>query len=325
MSAEAPKQSGAELKPSQTGGFLPIFLRKLFDVPLESQLPSGLEGFASKIQQGIANYDVAQRQQALEIRSALIASISAEAARKAEIAQKQRELEQKSALAWAEARQILGEFQVEKRLKYIQRAVWGGKGKIIPIEPKFGVSSMGYTAVGLVNEYDKLGGFELVHQYPLFALSKQTIQWSEGSSDEWQYEPKTGNTSISVVVLRKLDSEEDEKVLSIHSEGEIGRRKEGTFVHDPHYFTYDFAYKYDDWRGLGSTEPTSGSGVLHVNIPVATQESTALLDSALAQEANYRITNGLLPSQLEESARKVLGEVKQRPCWMKWTRNRNNV
>lgn len=314
MAAEAPKYN-EDPQPSQLGGCLPWFIRRFF-VP---QPPPGLENFATKIHQGIDNHLATQRQQELDRKNAEAAERRAEAALRAEAAQEQRVFEQRKTEAATEARKILSEFQIEERLKYIQRTVWKGNGHVRFIEP--GVYR---TIGGTYGLDDRLGGFELIHQYPLFELNKRTVEWSEGSSDEWQYGPKIGSTSLSVVVLKKSDLKEGKRVLSILSKGEIGKRKEGTYVHDPHYLIYDFSHATDSI--LGNTfDEFPGSNVLHVNVPVGLKESTALLDSALAEETNYRIVNKFLPSQLEGRARQILGDVKQRPCWLRWTRNRNDL
>lgn len=312
MSAEAPKPTGipAPDTPKEAQGCLPGFLRRFF-VP---QPLYGLEDFATKIQQGINNHNEAQRQQALERRNAATADMIAETARKVVAAQHQRELEQEIASTMVEARKILDEFKIEEKLKYIQKIVWKGKGKLRLIEPgtELGTDPI-FGSNAMFGTSKRLGGLELVHQYPLFELNKRTVEHYEGSFDEWQYAPKTGSTSISVLVLDK-----GEKVLGVRSAGEIGKRKEGTYVHDPHYLTYDFSHTMDS--SLGNTfDEFPGSNVLHVDIPIGLEESTALLDSALSQEVNFRITNKFLPSQLEDRARTILSGVKQRPCWMKWT------
>lgn len=306
MSIEVQKDPGitAPVTPREPQGRLPGFLRRLF-VP---QPPPELENFTTKIHQGIDNHLATQRQQELERKNAEAAERRAEAALRVEVAQEQRAFEQKKAEAVTEAKKILGEFQIEERLKYIQRTVWKGKGNVRFIEP--GVICRIDGTCGLD---DRLGGFELIHQYPLFILNQRTVEHYEGGFDEWRYEPKMSGTSLSIV----LKEEGGKKVLNILSKGEIGKRKEGTYVHDPHYYTYDFSCKEDGLSNPYDRFP--GSDLLHVSIPIATQESAALLDSALALEANFRITNNFLPSQLEDRARTVLRGVKQRPCWMKWT------
>lgn len=76
-----------------------------------------------------------------------------------------------------------------------------------------------------------------------------------------------------------------------------------------------------NWCYRRSAYTTNTHNLSGAVIPIAIQESRALLDSALSQEASSRLTNELLPSQLEEKARRVLAEVKRRPGWLKWTRN----
>lgn len=322
MSVEAPKEAGttAPITPQKPEGGFSRLLRKLLEVPSESQStpqpvsrimqpPPGLEDFAAKIQQGRDDHLSTQRQQELDRKNAVAVRLSAEVAEKAQAVAKQRELKETRVEAVTAAKKILDEFQVEEKLKYIRGTIWGGKGRIRFIEPEFERRSI----YGTVEPSNRLGGLELVYQYPLFELRKSEYDLSGESLDKWRYDPKTGGTSLSIV----LKEEGDKKVLNVLSKGEIGKRKEGTYVHDPHYYTYDFSYEKD---GLSnSSDRFPGCDFLGISIPIATQESTVLLDLALAQEANFRITNKFLPSQLEENARRVLVEVKRRPAWRNWS------
>lgn len=299
MSAEASRNPGiGEPTPPRRpeSGFSRL-LGRLFTVG--SATSQGVEDFTSKIHQVVGDHFATVRHQELERKNAEVANIAYAAEEKSKAAQRQRDLEQKRATALAEIKGILGEFQIEEKLKYIQKNVWGGKGRIRIVEPEFST------------EYDKLGGLELVHQYPFFRQNSRTIIFTGGESEgesatEYRYEPKTGSTSLSIAVLRQHGSEEDEKVLAIHSVDDISRCYSGNFetIHQRGLHTY-----------LG------GTNFFGITIPISSPESEALLGSALAQEVSYRLTNKLLPSQIEEIARKILAVVKQRPGWHGWTRN----
>ncbi len=320
MSAEAPKEAGtpAPVTPREPEGGLSRFLNKLFGEPsaLQPTLrivqpPPGLEGFAAKIQQGIDGHLAAVSQQELERQNAEAARLAAEVAEKAQAVATQRELEQKRGIAMAEARQILDEFQIEEKLRFIQKTVWGGKGKIRSIEPKFGIYPMGFTAVG-VDEYDELGGIELVRQYQLPVFHESMKYGSSGDDGgpyySWQYVSETSGTSISIVVLKQIGSWKGEKILRVGSKYSAGQRNQEHFGY--YYSTYHEHYSI----GQAGSFPD-------VNIPVGSRDSKALLDLALEDETNYRLANNLVPSELEERARIILAEAKRRPSWQRWTSN----
>lgn len=321
MSAEAPKQFGAEHQPSELGGCLPRFLRKfVVDPPQQTQSPPGLDDFAGKIQQGIANHLTVQRQQELDRQNAEAASKAAELSIQAKLAQKQREIRETKAAMMAEARQVLDEFQVEDRLRYIQRMVWKGQGMIRFVEPELYLRRPGSSypidqklpsAVDSeIQKGKRLGGLELVHQYQLPCFEETEVD-SYGNYGgpfyRWRYTSRTSETSLSVVVLDQEESGQNEKMLSIHSKCDIGRYDEGHFGY--HYSTSHQHYS------------VSVNPVLDVNIASSTRDSKALLDQAFATETAGRLFNNLLPSQLEKSASKILAEARRKPCWGKWTTN----
>ncbi|MBI2036584.1 hypothetical protein HYT17_03065 [Candidatus Microgenomates bacterium] len=292
MSAEAPRSNdaGEPIPPQRREGGFSRFLRGFLKLPFEIQQVQPdpeLSDFAGKIQQVVGGHLATVRQQEVSVRNREATLATLEAEERARVAQRQRELEQKRATAMTEANGILSEFRVEERLRYIQRAVWEGRGRIRIIEPEFGTNS------------DRLGGLELVHQYPFFRYRTKEIvfnSWDGGSRTESQYAPDVAQTSLSIIISRKQGSGEGEETLDINSQYEVGTREQRT----PRF----------------RSETVS---IIGVHIPISTTDSRTLLDSAFAQETTYRLTNQLLPSQLEKNAGRILAEVQRLPSWSKWT------
>lgn len=311
MAAETPKY-GEDSQPSQLGGCLPWFLRRFF-VP---QPPPGLEDFATKIHQRIDNHLTAQRQQQLKRRNAETARVADEKRREVEAAQYQRELEQEKTSTLAEAKKILDDFRVEEKLKYIQKTVWKGKGRIRLIEPNIEIKKDPILGIKnpIFGSLNILGGFELVHEYQLPVFREKAVYGSDGEGPyyRWQYEPETSGTNISIVIVGQRGSGGDGKMMSVRSEYSIGQRKE-------EYFGYGNGTRHEHYSvGSAGDIPT-------VDIPIESRDGASLLDSALAKETDYRLTHNLRPSQLEDRARAILAEAKRKPCWLKWTANAHDL
>ncbi len=249
-------------------------LRKFF-VP---KPPAGLEDFASRLERGIGDY--------LKTQSYKTANISNGITSKEEVLY-QEELEQEKAKVMAEAMSTLRVFNVEDKLEYIKDKIWRRRGEIVPIEPEPEIS----------------GGLKLVYEYPFFKFSHKVTGWNGTPTDEWRYDPKKGETSISFVVSRTPQGTE---ILIVNSKYEYGDRRGGTYVRAPHFFT-------------------NTGNLLSVDILVAAPESKPFLDSELIQESGKRIAERLLPSQLEEKAKRILREIERKPSWKEWTGNRNDL
>lgn len=143
------------------------------------------------------------------------------------------------------------------------------------------------------------GGLKLVCEYPFFKFSHRhrVTGWNGTPTDEWRYDPIKGETSISVVSRTQG--------IEVNSKYEYGDRRGGTYVKAPHFFT-------------------NTGNLLSVDILVA-PESKSLLDSVLIQESGKRIAERLLPSQLEEKAKRILREIERKSSWKEWTGNRNDL
>ncbi|OGY11847.1 MAG: hypothetical protein A2802_01340 [Candidatus Woykebacteria bacterium RIFCSPHIGHO2_01_FULL_43_29] len=307
MSVEAPKQTGAL-----------EFLRRLFgdankellQQPTSSiiQPPRGLEEFADHIQSVIDGRFAAQRQKENDIEAAKAAQVAAGAEKERRVTQRQEELEREE---WArpykdeqeriarETTAILTAFRVVDRLQYIKDTAWGGKGEIRPLgsESFIAGKKASYTHQNYAyNRGRYLGGFELVYSYPSCKLIDGfKTEYGFDSSDFYhmqQYVPDTNSTRLSVRVLNmEQDSGEDRKELSISSVADV---------------------LFPDLHGAVAVE------FFVACIPRETGESGALLESALMQEASQRVDRRHLPSQLGETARNKLAEVKRGSNWQKW-------
>lgn len=315
MSVEAPKGNQ---------GCLPRFLRRFIteasepqpipqSKPSVVQPPLGLENFADQIRSVVDGRLTAQRQKEHDIEAAKAAQIAAsiEADRKAAEAlskpyrdEEDRKYREKQEQIAKELAAVLEKFRVVERLGYIRDTVWGGKGEIRPVGGKVSVAGKkaNYTHQNdAYNHETDRGGLELVYQYPSVKLldspkieGRFNIEGSSspGSPHMQKYVPDTNSTALRVKVLdTEQDSGEDKKELRISSVTVLspGCR---IFVSDFEFFS--------------------------VCMPREKDESEALLEVALKQETIKRVDDGLLPSQLEKSARKMLIEAQRGPNWQKW-------
>ncbi|KKR10144.1 MAG: hypothetical protein A3D24_01620 [Candidatus Blackburnbacteria bacterium RIFCSPHIGHO2_02_FULL_39_13] len=294
MSAEAPRNPDTRepIHSQKSKGALFASLQRFFGVsdgqpiqPLTSRIiqpPPGLEAFAFNLQQGVNDYVTAQRRIEFDTARENAIRLAAETEERAVAIQRQKELDDqeraREETITRETSKILQGFNIAQSLRYIQETVWGGKGKVRPIENRH-MFTDGLVWYGLT----VLGGFELVHEYPSCKLMEEY----RGDYDfpytvwrKWQYMPSTDSTSLSVRLTRVAqgDSEEGEKKLLISS------------------------------SALGS----------HSNILVEDNEALPELEAALIEEAGYRISHSLLPSQLEQGAKRNLTEAQRSRGWKKW-------
>lgn len=290
-------------------GFIERFLGK----PQLSQPPQEIDDFVNQLQERINNHLAAQRQLELEKRNTQAANeaITIEEAKR--VAQRQREREVKAGLekdeALAEAMEILRDYQIEAKLKHIQKVIWGGKGKIRLIEPELEI------AYGERKGSDRLGGLQLIHEYPFFTR----IVWQESDStgdsiwNEWKYEPRTISRGLSVVVFRQRESDANGKILNMHSEAEIHDTEFEETLRSIHSRDQDASFR------------TKVLTIMDLDIHIDTGESKRLLDSALAQESVDRTARNLLPTMLEQEASGRLAIARRSPSWMKATRDHFGV
>lgn len=300
-------------------GFIERFLGKL-QAPLPSPrvgrflgnsqapLPSqGIGDFVNQLQGGINDHLATQIQLELERRNIQTANEAIRIEEAKKMAQRQREQETQARLekaeALTEAMKVLKDYQVEAKLKHIQEAVWRGRGKIRLVEPELEI------AHGERKGSDRLGGLQLIHEYPFFTR----IVWQEGDGDafwnEWKYEPRTISSGLSVVVFRQKESDANGKMLKIHSEAEI------------HDTEYEETLRSIHSRDKDASFYTKVLTIINLDIPVGTSESKGLLDSALTQESVDRTARNLLPTRLEQEAGRRLAIAKRSPSWMKATRD----
>ncbi len=290
-------------------GFIERFLGKS-RAPLP---PQRINDFVNQLQGGINDHLATQRQIELERRNIQTASeaIRIEEAKKME--QRQRDQETQARLekaeALTEAMEVLKDYQVEAKLKHIQQAVWRGRGKIRVVEPELEI------AHGERKGSDRLGGLQLIHEYPFFTR----IVWQESDStgdaiwNEWKYEPRTISRGLSVVVFRQRESDANGKILNICSEAEI------------HNTEYEETLRSIHSRDQDASFYTKVLTIINLNIPVGTSESKGLLDSALTQESVDITARNLLPTRLEQEAGRRLAIAKRSPSWMKATRDHFGV
>lgn len=308
MSTEVPRSNGTgEPIPSQAskGGFS-RFLRRLFAEPPELvsvqpiprvvQLPPHMEGFADKIQQGIAGQIVVDEQRKLEWQKGVDKLRTEEAEKQAQAGAEQRERAQqlriKTERATTEGAEVLGKFQIAEKLEVIRQTVWEGRGEIVPFRPYFDFPHYGewdrirdkiwrgeisYRKQPPKPKYDLLGGVELVFEYPDVVWVKtevnsdSTIQtFSYSSSQGTEPSPFAARTSLNVHVLNiHEDSKEDKKVLEISAVAPFLR----------------------------------GGQMIDVTIPIDAKDGETLLEEALIKDSAYRTARGFIPSILEEEGK----------------------
>lgn len=269
MSAEAPRNTGitAPVTPQESQGGLHRFLRRFF-VP---QPQSGLENFATRLHQREDSYLALQRQQDTLGRSIEASSMVINATFRAEALQTHTEREEQFRARGREALKILQDFQISKRLRYIRGTVlWGGKGKIGPIEERLATFS-GSDYISTV------GGLELVHQYPgCHQISVTTCYGGEMDTTIEKFVSDTRFTKLAIKVIHiEHDSGESEYALRILSGVESSSSN------------YNILYP---------------SNILEMDIPIKAKDSIALLDQSLIKEIDQRLNRGLSPKQLERKA-----------------------
>lgn len=307
MSAEAPKGNQ---------GCLPGFLRRFVAGVSEPWLipqskpnvihpPVGLENFAGQIQSVIDGRFAAQRQKEHDdIEAAKAAEIAAsikaaEALTKPYIDEEVRKYREKQEQTAKELAAILERFRVVERLEYIRDTVWGGKGEIRPDDT--------YQFKDEYGTHTFRGGVKLVYQYPgvklldmpqVFGYAGIDSPSRPGNPHMQKYIPDTWSTNLRIGVYdTKKDSGEDRKLLSISSFRDLS-------ISGHQYFQ----------EALESQQYPQFFGDF---IPRETDGSEALLEAVLKQETIKRVDDGLLPSQLEQSARKLLEEAQRSPYWQK--------
>lgn len=274
--------------------------------PRVIQPPLGLENFADQIQSVVDGRFAAQRQKEHDDIEAARA-VQIEADRKAAEAlskpyrdEEDRKYREKQEQAAKELAAILERFRVVERLEYIRDTVWGGKGEIRPDDT--------YQFKDDYGTHTFRGGVKLVYQYPGVKLldMPQVFGYAGidgpsrlGNPHMQKYVPDTWSTNLRIGVYdTKKDSGEDQKRLSISSFRDLS-------ISGHQYFQ----------EALESQQCPQFFGDF---IPRETNGSEALLEEALKQETIKRVDEGLLPSQLEKSARKMLTEAQRGPNWQKW-------
>lgn len=289
------KEAGATapVTPQKPEGGFSRFLRKLFDVPSESQPtqqsapriiqpPPGLEDFAAQIQQGVNEHLSAQRQQELDRQKAEAAKIAAEVEKQAITAQRKRDLEDRERItreeAITEAAKVLKDFRIAERLEYIRDTVWEGKGKINPVESKFGIK------IG-EKRGDMLGGFELVFRYPSVRF------W-----DEWHTSDSDGVGTCT-----------EENFYNInHTYGHAEISEDLTIL------AIDVLNLHGDSGNGEKVLRVDGCMFLSSEIPTETKDGEAVLEAALIRESISRAASGNLPSMLEKSGIRKITRFKNR-------------
>lgn len=297
MSAEAPKPTGmtAPVTPQEPQGCLPGFLRRLVvgtsepqfisgSAPKLTQPPPGLENFSAGIKQGIDDHFASVRQQDLERRNAEAARLAIENGKQSIAVLRQLRVEEQAILSRersiAEAADVLKNLRIAERLEYIRGAYWEGKGEVRPVAP---------------GEYgERLGGFELVHEYPSFTKRVEQLfpgKFSYGVSNyRWWYEQRADSTSLRIIALTNsrllIHSNLTSQMFEVDRlSGDLMRKSWG-WGEDP--------------RGMIGYESVDGQKII---VPTDLPDRETLLQKAITQEVVYRMTHKLLPSQLETAAK----------------------
>lgn len=265
------------------------------------QPPVGLEDFDGKIQQEQNNILEDEKQKNLDRQNSAREYLATRAAEEAMAMQKQRRIEDQEKARITEATRVLDTFHIAERLKYIQESVWEGKGHINMLGSLFGGSRAGYwdpswgsPASWIDVGADRLGGLELIYEYPSF--TEETVSTGYETED-WWYKPCTIYTSlrISVVNLR-IKYKEARQVLELSSS-----------------------------FGSSFSSGVVGHKILDMDIPIDSEDSDALLIKTLAQETAIRKHRESMPVQLEEGAAEDLARAKQSPHWLKRTSRRFTI
>ncbi|MFH1536175.1 MAG: hypothetical protein ABIC96_03865 [Patescibacteria group bacterium] len=246
-----------------------------------------VEGFANRLQQ-IANDSLArQKQQKVDERNTQAVRVTAAAASKEEAARKQREREEFLKTRKTEGLKVLHDFQIEKRLKYIQKTVWEGKGGVRSVLDE----DLRYSDRGVGTDwFVQRAGFELVHQYP--GSRKVTEYYSSESGGDYsidRYVPYTGVTRLRVLVI---DLEHES------GESEIALLEISSATYSPS--------EADMKRGIRSF-----TNFLEINIPAKAEDSVVQLEQALLCESITRVDSGFLPNQWETRGSRELTEARR--------------
>lgn len=286
MSAQERKEAGAPITPLAPTGNPFATLQST----LRLVQPPGLEGFVAKIQQGIDDYLLTQRQQELD-------RINAGAAKKLQDEQGQKEInwyeelmrlqEAKDAV---EAAEILKDFRVAERLEYIRATAWEGQGKIIP----FGSHRL--LPDPYLMDYISLGGLRLTYLFPYFDLMDHELP-EDNHLQDWfrrhrmKYVPKEGSSNLEVRVLELTKESGDvKKAIQVYS--------------------YNHLYE-SSWKGVGS-------GIDGVLIPLNVEDAETLLEAVLTQDIINRVTSGMLPSRIAAITKTELPKRQESHIWEKW-------
>ncbi len=317
MSAEAPRNSGIgePIPPQKPEGGFSGFFRRLFTAPSELQQtqqpisrivqpPPGLENFAGKLQQGIADHLVADKQRMQEWQRGVDKLRAEEVEKQAKLEAEQRgqaeQLRIKTEKAIAEGAEVLASLKVAEKLEVIRQTVWEGRGEIRPTRVWFDFPCNDEYAkerdrmwsgqipnreLGPRPKYDLLGGLELVFKYPDVVWVETRDNGDGGETSTFDYSPSsgvpsqfTGVTSLNIHVLKvHKEAKEDKTILMI-----------------------------------SSTEPFLRGGRMpkDVTVLVNAEGSETLLDEALTKDSAHRTTCGFIPSLLEEAGRARVDSLK---------------
>lgn len=285
MSKETPRVDAIEV--------VSTFVRRLIKIPnqnhpQESILkivapPPGLEGFATRLQEGIDTHATLLRQREVERKNTEAARLRADAEYKAKEEQRKRDLIEEERLrkenALAEATRVLHKYQVLEKLKYIQQTVWEGKGEIKSVETQFNPNKEKGS--------DKLGGLELVYSFPSHTSEERGDPPHRiGRLYQWRNMPTTESMQLSVSVFAiRGESEATREIIGVSSD-------------------------LNQW-----TVGTKG-----VTFPIDAEDGQTLLEKALFDDSIYRATSNGLPSQREKFVRERLQKAKKSEGWMEWVR-----
>lgn len=300
MSAEAPKQTGAEPNsPPQAKSRLGDFFRNFFAVPLMptvTQPPPELSDFTVGLRKAVAEVtnklDTARRQAEsdrieLEKQSAERASREKETREQQERRDAERRLQ-----AFEEMKQLAEKLRIRNRLASINTTVWEGKGQIQDIS-----SSEGRPGLLI---YDPVAGYELVYSYKTSGTERKTHfynnnprNFEEGYS--WRLVEAMESTSLRVYISCSMRMEGGKSL--IEDLPYVGRG--GKFLCVLSEFRGDTPYNI----GLN---PPGREGV------------EKELDQALIDESTRRVREGATPSKLSLAGQEELKKAETTPQWYKW-------
>lgn len=335
MSAQERKDAGktAPVTPQRPEGGFSRFLRKLFEVPLESQhtqqpiqpapitimqFPPELSDFAIKLNKGVTNGLDLARQAEFERVNQEKQSVE-RSARAKEAERQKRDILTKSGIGkLEEIKEIAEGFGIRARLAHINATVWEGKGQIrdISTPPEFATKLF----LSDSGDYDLRvlhAGYELVYAWerptkerkyhPYF--KNNPASFNKGYS--WRYITGEDSTSLSVIIGYSYpDGRCTDDLIPIN-------QIKGMYVSVSSDFKSQYIEKFDKRNVFLPKEERECFTSLGFN----TLERDGIekeLEQFLIAESTERVRARVTPSVLSLLGQEELRQAKSSPQWHRW-------